>query len=82
MHTASRARALRFAVALPVSRVVVNGPAAQGCIGLGSGLTPSLTLGCDAAGGTSTSDNVTYRHLLDITRVAQPLPLHLERLGP
>jgi len=58
---------------MPVSRVLVNGPAAQGCIGLGNGLTPSLTLGCGTYGRTSTTDNVTYTNLINIKRVAHPL---------
>jgi acyl-CoA reductase-like NAD-dependent aldehyde dehydrogenase len=70
IHTRSRSRALAFAQAIPVSRVIVNGPASQGCIGLGNGLAPSLTLGCGPAGGATTTDNITYRHLLQVTRVA------------
>ena len=58
---------------MPVSRVLVNGPGAQGCIGLGNGLTPSLTLGCGTYGRTSTTDNVTYTSLVNIKRVAHPL---------
>jgi hypothetical protein len=58
---------------MPVSRVLVNGPGAQGCIGLGNGLTPSLTLGCGTYGRTSTTDNVTYTHLVNIKRMAHPL---------
>ena len=57
---------------MPVSRVLVNGPGAHGCIGLGNGLTPSLTLGCGTDGRTSTTDNVTYTHLVNIKRVAYP----------
>lgn len=59
---------------MPASRILVNGPGSQGCIGLGNGLTPSLTLGCGTYGGTSTTDNVTYTNLLNIKRVARPLP--------
>jgi len=51
---------------------LVNGPAAQGCIGLGSGLTPSLTLGCGTYGRTSTTDNVTYTNLVNVKRMARP----------
>ena len=42
----------------------------MGCIGGGTGLLPSLTLGCGTLGGTSTTDNVTYRNLLNIKRLA------------
>jgi len=54
------------------SRILVNGPATQGCIGVGNGLTPSLTLGCGTFGGNSTTDNVTYTNLLNIKRLARP----------
>ena len=47
-------------------------PATHGCIGVGNGLTPSLTLGCGTFGGNSTTDNVTYTNLLNIKRLARP----------
>lgn len=72
IHTASRERQLRFTSSMPASRIISNGPAAQGCIGLGNGLTPSLTLGCGTDGGTSTSDNVTASHLLNVRRLVSP----------
>ena len=46
IHTRSERLQVSFARQMPVSRVLVNGPGAQGCIGLGNALTPSLTLGC------------------------------------
>jgi hypothetical protein len=58
---------------MPASRILVNGPGAQGCIGLGNGLTPSFTLGCGTYGRTSTTDNVTYTNLVNIKRIAHPL---------
>ena len=73
IHTRSQRLQSSFARQMPVSRVLVNGPGAQGCIGLGNGLTPSLTLGCGTYGRTSTTDNVTYTHLVNIKRVAHPL---------
>jgi acetaldehyde dehydrogenase / alcohol dehydrogenase len=73
IHTRSKRLQSSFARQMPVSRVLVNGPGSQGCIGLGNGLTPSLTLGCGTYGRTSTTDNVTYTHLINIKRVAHPL---------
>jgi acyl-CoA reductase-like NAD-dependent aldehyde dehydrogenase len=73
IHTRDEDRARRFGVELPVSRVLVNCPGSQGCIGLANGLIPSLTLGCGTFGGTSTTDNVSYSNLLNIKRVAQAL---------
>jgi acetaldehyde dehydrogenase / alcohol dehydrogenase len=73
IHTRSRQLPVAFARQMPVSRILVNGPGAHGCIGLGTALTPSLTLGCGTDGRTSTTDNITYTHLVNIKRVAHPL---------
>ena len=73
IHTRSQRLPVSFARQMPVSRVLVNGPGAHGCIGLGNALTPSLTLGCGTHGRTSTTDNVTYTNLVNIKRVAHPL---------
>ena len=72
IHTRSERLQVSFARQMPVSRVLVNGPGAHGCIGLGNGLTPSLTLGCGTYGRTSTTDNVTYTNLVNIKRIAHP----------
>jgi len=72
IHTADPALQQRFAEEVPASRILVNGPATHGCIGVGNGLTPSLTLGCGTFGGNSTTDNVTYTNLLNIKRLARP----------
>jgi acyl-CoA reductase-like NAD-dependent aldehyde dehydrogenase len=73
IHTRGQQLQMSFAQQMPASRILVNGPGSQGCIGLGNGLTPSLTLGCGTYGRTSTTDNVTYTNLLNIKRVAHPL---------
>jgi acyl-CoA reductase-like NAD-dependent aldehyde dehydrogenase len=75
IHTTNLARIERFARAMPASRILVNTPAAQGCCGSTTGLDCSMTLGCGTFGGGSTTDNVTYRHLLNVKRVAH----HIER---
>jgi hypothetical protein len=38
-----------------------------------TGLACSMTLGCGTFGGNSTTDNITFRHLLNVKRVAYPL---------
>ena len=70
IHTTNAARVERFARAMPAGRILVNSPAAQGCCGMTTGLERSLTLGCGTFGGNSTTDNVTFRHLMNIKRVA------------
>lgn len=59
-----------FTARMPTRRILVNAPGAQGGIGMTSGLILSLSLGCGTFGGTATTDNVTYSHLLNIKRVA------------
>ena len=60
----------RFALQIPVSRFLVNTPAALGGIGATTNLFPALTLGCGAVGGSSSSDNISPLHLINIRRVA------------
>ncbi|MBU4438671.1 MAG: acetaldehyde dehydrogenase (acetylating), partial [Firmicutes bacterium] len=58
-----------FALKKPVSRVLVNTPASLGGIGATTNLFPALTLGCGAAGGGFTSDNVTPLNLINVRKV-------------
>jgi acyl-CoA reductase-like NAD-dependent aldehyde dehydrogenase len=81
IHTTNAARVERFARAIPAGRILVNTPAAPGGSGITTGLDSSMTLGCGTFGGNATTDNVTYRHLLNIKRVARDLgPDRLRRL--
>ncbi|MDD4754142.1 MAG: acetaldehyde dehydrogenase (acetylating) [Desulfitobacteriaceae bacterium] len=61
---------IREFIRKPVSRILVNTPSSLGGIGLTTGLAPSLTLGCGTMAGSSTSDNVTPMHLINIKRLA------------
>ena len=74
IHTRSPELIERFGSEISSSRILVNAGGSQGCIGNGNGLVPSLTLGCGSFGGNSTTDNVSYTHLLNIERVVHPLP--------
>ena len=73
IHSTNAARIERFARVIPAGRILVNSPAAQGCCGMTTGLACSMTLGCGTFGGNSTTDNITFRHLLNVKRVAYPL---------
>ena len=70
MHAEDRNVIARFAKAIPVSRFLVNTPAALGGIGATTGLFPALTLGCGAVGGSSSSNNISPMDLINIRRVA------------
>ncbi len=70
MHTQDENAVRRFALQIPVSRFLVNTPAALGGIGATTALFPALTLGCGAVGGSSTSNNISPMDLINIRRVA------------
>ena len=70
MHCADETVIRRFAAKIPVSRFLVNTPAALGGIGASTGLFPALTLGCGAVGGSSSSNNISPMDLINIRRVA------------
>jgi len=75
LHTARPERALELGLHLPVSRVILN---QAHCIATGgsfdNGLPFSLSMGCGTWGRNNFSDNMNYRHYLNITRVAAPIP--------
>ena len=60
----------KFALRVPVSRLLVNTPAALGGIGSSTNLFPALTLGCGAVGGSASSNNIGPMDLINIRRVA------------
>ncbi len=70
MHAEDEAVIRKFALQIPVSRFLVNTPAALGGIGATTGLFPALTLGCGAVGGSSSSNNISPMDLINIRRVA------------
>jgi acyl-CoA reductase-like NAD-dependent aldehyde dehydrogenase len=72
VHTNDPEREARFAAAIPAGRILVNVPATLGFCGVVTGLQPSFTLGCGTFGGNSTTDNVGYKNLLNLKRVAHP----------
>ena len=70
MHATDEAVVRKFALKIPVSRFLVNTPAALGGIGQSTNLFPALTLGCGAVGGSSSSNNISPLDLINIRRVA------------
>jgi len=56
---------------LPVGRLLVNqaGGAASGGNYI-NGLEPTMSLGCGSWGNNSISENLTYRHLMNVTKLA------------
>ena len=75
IHSSNDDHITRLARAAKVSRVLVN---QAHCIGNGgdfaNGFDFTLSLGAGTWGGNSTCDNITYRHFLNVTRLARPIP--------
>jgi len=75
LHTTRHDRALVLGHRLPVSRVIVN---QVHCVATGgsfdNGLPFSLSMGCGTWGRNNFSDNMNYRHYLNITRVSTTIP--------
>ena len=70
MHAEDKQAIRKFALQVPVSRFLVNTPAALGGIGATTDLFPALTLGCGAVGGSSSSNNIGPMDLINIRRIA------------
>lgn len=70
LHSSDEQVIREFALHKPVSRILVNTPAALGAIGATTYLRPSMTLGCGTFGGNITSDNLAPEHLMNIKRLA------------
>lgn len=73
IHTNDRAKAERAGTTLPVSRMLVNQPGIFAANpALANGLNPTSTLGCGSWGNNSISENLTFEHLINISRIAWP----------
>ena len=78
IHARDEAVVRKFSLQIPVSRFLVNTPAALGGIGATTGLFPALTLGCGAVGGSSSSNNISPMDLINIRTVAWDKEDHKE----
>jgi len=74
LHSAVHGHALQLGQRLPVSRVIVD---QAHCFATGgsfdNGLPFSLSMGCGTWGRNNFSDNMNYRHYLNITRISRPI---------
>ena len=75
IHTRDDAQVMRLGLEMPVARVIVN---QAHCIATGgsfdNGLPFSLSMGCGTWGRNSFSDNMHWRHFLNITRISRVIP--------
>lgn len=75
IHTADEEHARRVAERLKVARVLVNQAHAQGNGGgFDNGLGFTLTMGGGTWAGNSISENLSFKHFLNITRLARVIP--------
>lgn len=75
IHSNDQANIIKAGSELFVSRLIVNAPSATTAGGsLQNGLAVTNTLGCGSWGNNSISENFTYKHLLNITRIAPLSP--------
>lgn len=71
IHSNNQAHIILAGSELTVSRLVVNAPSATTAGGhIRNGLAVTNTLGCGSWGNNSISENFTYKHLLNISRIA------------
>ncbi len=75
IHTRDERQILRLGLEMPVARVIAN---QAHCFATGgsfdNGLPFSLSMGCGTWGGNGFSDNMHWRHFLNITRIARVIP--------
>ncbi len=69
----NRAHMIYAGEELPVSRLVVNQPTIDAGGGPTNGLNPTVSLGCGTWGNNIISENLYYKHLINISRIAMPL---------
>jgi acetaldehyde dehydrogenase (acetylating) len=81
IYSTDDARIREYAQRMPANRVLVNTPAPQGSTGITTNVFPSMTLGCGAAAGNITSDNVGPQHLYNIKRLAYAVRSAAEAFG-
>jgi sulfoacetaldehyde dehydrogenase len=74
LHSKDETRPLEMGLNLPACRVIVNQPH---CLATGgsfsNGMPFSLSMGCGTWGRNNISDNLNYRHFLNIVRVVNPV---------
>lgn len=72
LHSNSEAHIREAGVELPISRLVVNQASALTAGGsLTNGFAPTTTLGCGSWGGNSISENLDYKHLINVSRIGK-----------
>jgi succinate-semialdehyde dehydrogenase len=73
IHSSNLQHIEELGLALPVSRVIVNQICSTSSGGsFYNGFAPTTTLGCGTWGNNIISENLDYKHLINITRIGLP----------
>lgn len=74
IHSFNRENILKFALKTYTSRVLVNQPHGTSNSGnWNNGLAFTFSLGCGTWGGNMASENITQKHYINVTRLAEPI---------
>jgi len=77
IHTFNQAYIDYLGEHMQTSRVIVRQPQAAANGGaFFNGMPSTVTLGCGSWGNNITSENITYRHFINVTWVSEPIALH------
>jgi succinate-semialdehyde dehydrogenase len=72
LHSHDEANIRYTGMELPISRLVVNQSSSLTAGGsLTNGFAPTTTLGCGSWGGNSISENLDYKHLMNVARIGK-----------
>jgi succinate-semialdehyde dehydrogenase len=72
LHSNNEEHIRSMGLDLPISRLVVNQASSLTAGGsLTNGFAPTTTLGCGSWGGNSISENLDYKHLMNISRIGK-----------
>jgi succinate-semialdehyde dehydrogenase len=72
LHSSDEEHIRHAGLELPISRLVVNQPSSLTAGGsLTNGFAPTTTLGCGSWGGNSISENLDFKHLMNVSRIGK-----------
>jgi sulfoacetaldehyde dehydrogenase len=75
IHSTNEAHIMELATRAKVSRMMVCQPQSYGNSGdWVNGMPFTMTLGCGSWGGNSTTENINWKHFLNVTWVSYPIP--------
>jgi sulfoacetaldehyde dehydrogenase len=75
IHSINEAHIMELAMKVKVSRMMVRQPQSYGNSGdWVNGMAFTMTLGCGTWGGNITTENINWKHFLNVTWISYPIP--------